>query len=481
MYGIVDCCTNGSSDCNQGVALYGTNGSAQNILSHFGTLNSFGYGTRLQPNQICAYLRIGQHQIISLQYNYYYAQHAVVIYGIEKFDILSVIYYMNPDTDPDYGGLREVPYDNLVSGFKLPFYWDDTLIIGDVVYPDHCFNCIFEPELGEKEQDCGGPCQPCNAPSLGNCTNCKWDEGEEGIDCGGDNCPPCEDVPEERIISSTNKPPSRVMAHKKVSTSGTVEVLSGQDVGFFTSDTGSIVLRPGFYAKTGSDFVARTMDLSGWSRACEYLCPSHKINNYAYRDFWIPFRIFDLLYAVKIVYEIYDNKKRFIYGNKFDITHNGTINLWDGVTGAINTQGNVKHTIYYTVHYCDTTKKDYVHKFVVTDWYDKSSNKEYDEPIHPAPILSTPANNIIHQEETTIPEFSVTPNPNAGTFQLETNFPLSEIDNLKITNTLGVTVYESQHLVSNEIQLQNSAPGLYFVVMVLKDGTALTQKVMVQR
>jgi len=80
-----------------------------------------------------------------------------------------------------------------------------------------------------------------------------------------------------------------------------------------------------------------------------------------------------------------------------------------------------------------------------------------------------------------IPVFSVTPNPNAGTFQLETNFPLSDIDNLKITNTTGAVVYESQHLASNEIQLQNTAPGLYFVVMVLKDGTVLTQKVMVQR
>jgi len=56
-----------------------------------------------------------------------------------------------------------------------------------------------------------------------------------------------------------------------------------------------------------------------------------------------------------------------------------------------------------------------------------------------------------------------------------------DIDHLKITNTVGAVVYESQHLASNEIQLQNTAPGLYFVVMVLKEGTVLTQKVMVQR
>ena len=77
--------------------------------------------------------------------------------------------------------------------------------------------------------------------------------------------------------------------------------------------------------------------------------------------------------------------------------------------------------------------------------------------------------------------FTLIPNPNRGTFQIETNFPLSEISHLKITNTLGLTVYESKNLSSNEIQLPNSVSGLYFVVMVLKDGTVLTQKMMVQR
>jgi hypothetical protein len=46
---------------------------------------------------------------------------------------------------------------------------------------------------------------------------------------------------------------------------------------------------------------------------------------------------------------------------------------------------------------------------------------------------------------------------------------------------LDITVYEAQHLASNEIQLQNANTGLYFVVMILKDGSVLTQKMMVQR
>ena len=81
----------------------------------------------------------------------------------------------------------------------------------------------------------------------------------------------------------------------------------------------------------------------------------------------------------------------------------------------------------------------------------------------------------------TSPLFTLYPNPNLGTFQLETNFPLSHISNLKITNSLGAPVYEAKQLVSNEIQLPNASAGLHFVVMVLVDGTILTQKMVIQR
>jgi len=79
------------------------------------------------------------------------------------------------------------------------------------------------------------------------------------------------------------------------------------------------------------------------------------------------------------------------------------------------------------------------------------------------------------------PNFSLSPNPNTGAFKIETNFPVTEVAHLKITNTLGVPVYETQTLVSNEIQLPNASAGLYFVVVVLNDGTLLNQKMMIQR
>jgi len=90
--------------------------------------------------------------------------------------------------------------------------------------------------------------------------------------------------------------------------------------------------------------------------------------------------------------------------------------------------------------------------------------------------IAIPKNTIIQNSKITI-----IPNPNTGTFQLETNFPLSDIAHLKITNMLGGIVYETKNLTTNTIQLQNTTNGLYFVAVILKDGTMLTQKMMEQR
>ena len=95
--------------------------------------------------------------------------------------------------------------------------------------------------------------------------------------------------------------------------------------------------------------------------------------------------------------------------------------------------------------------------------------------------LETEKSNHLFSRNYIPPKFNLFPNPNPGIFQLETNFPLSDIALIKITNLLGVPVYETQSLVSKEIALQNSGAGLYFVVVVLKNGKILTQKMMVQR
>jgi len=490
-YGIVDCCVDVNQGCNAGgIDLYGGKGSVQAILSYFGTINSIAYPYNYpMPDRIGAYLRNDRPLIISLKNNSNNAQHAVVVYGKDVGYGRDLIYYMDPDLDPKFGGYREETYFKLTTGWLLPYSWFNTLVIGDALYPDHCFNLKCDED--EDDVDCGGlSCEPCKAspPPPDECSNCERNPGEKEVDCGGPNCPPCEDVPEERIINNeVYYHSTEVMALKKI-TAGKygVEVRLGANVSYITSDTGSIVLLPGFTAYKGSNFSAYRKDLSGSSR----ICPEKLCHNIAALSYWCirgwenQLYIYSLLYAVKIEYEIYDEKGRFIYSNAIDIARNGMFRLWDCVTNAIITQGVVSYKIDYTVHYCNETKRDYTHWFVVEDPpYKYNKNKSSNEESEETPPQFSPPNfnNIIHQDGNVTHTFSIIPNPNTGAFQIETNFPLADIANLKITNMLGATVYETQALTSNTIQLQTSATGTFLVVIMLKDGAVLTRKMVVQR
>jgi len=105
-----------------------------------------------------------------------------------------------------------------------------------------------------------------------------------------------------------------------------------------------------------------------------------------------------------------------------------------------------------------------------------SQNNDKKQTMNPNIDLGIETNLFNNNEQ-----ISISPNPNSGTFQLETNFSLSDITNLKVMDMLGVTVYETKNITSNIISLENSAAGFYFVVIILKDGTVLTQKMMKQQ
>jgi len=191
--------------------------------------------------------------------------------------------------------------------------------------------------------------------------------------------------------------------------------------------------------------------------------------------------MYNLFNAVEIEYKIYDTQGLPIYSNSFDISRNGTFQLWNCVTGTANPTGHVWYYIVYDILYCNGASYSDTRNFLVKYPSNKSSNEDPDEPEDPETSLSPPANSITLQDENIALNFVIIPNPNPGTFQIETNFPLEDIANFKITNLLGVPVYETQSLVSNTFQLQNTASGLHFIVAVLKNGTVLTQKMMIQR
>jgi hypothetical protein len=52
---------------------------------------------------------------------------------------------------------------------------------------------------------------------------------------------------------------------------------------------------------------------------------------------------------------------------------------------------------------------------------------------------------------------------------------------IKVINLQGATIYETQQVTSNTIQLPTVASGQLIVAMILKDGVVLTQKMVVQR
>jgi len=163
-----------------------------------------------------------------------------------------------------------------------------------------------------------------------------------------------------------------------------------------------------------------------------------------------------------------------------NITYNGNVFLWDCLDGAITTKGKVTYNIYYIIHYCTGSELNSKYKFVVKYLPEPSKTKPED-PETPPQFSPPHLDNSSLESATAPPNFAIIPNPNTGTFQLETNFPLSNIGNLKVTNFLGVTIYETQNVAEHTIQLQNTASGMFFVVMILKDGSVLTQKMMVQR
>jgi hypothetical protein len=203
--------------------------------------------------------------------------------------------------------------------------------------------------------------------------------------------------------------------------------------------------------------------------------------------------IYNLLYALEFrcdIYnsDIYNSTGEHIYSKiHSNIKSDGNFHIWDCLAGTEYNGSNVPtgrkyFKMKYTISYCKSAA-NFVgkeHNFSVNYVYEKSLPEAPEEPENTTPLLSPTNENTVFQNKNAPPNFSIIPNPNSGTFQLETNFSLSEISNLKISNLIGTPIYETQHVTEQPIQLPNSASGMLFVVIMLKDGAVLTQKMVVQ-
>jgi len=270
-----------------------------------------------------------------------------------------------------------------------------------------------------------------NLTTPAHCFNCKLDEGEDDIDCGGE-CPPCEHAPDRVIINTpTSNLPSEVRATEEISAGNAeVKVLSGQNVDFITA--GTIELLPGFEVEAGGNFNTQMKGNSfEVTTKCSLYCETEYYPNdlIRYQDYFPA--LTDYIAHIK-TYPCLNN-----VGNKYSV------------------------------------------RFYVRD-SKKSSNEESEETENYAPSLTPNIENTIPQNENPSPYFSIIPNPNPGTFRFDTNFPITNIGSIKVINMQGSTVYETQQVTSNALQLPTATSGQFFVVMILKDGSVLTQKMVVQ-
>jgi len=261
-----------------------------------------------------------------------------------------------------------------------------------------------------------------------------------------------------------------------------VKVLAGQDVSFITA--GSIDLFPGFEVEAGADFSTHIKkNIHHVTADCNDLCEHIiKVPNayYRYQDYLY---IDNLVNAEKVEYMIERARpKEFIYSDIVYVTKEGRVALWDLVTGEHSLiPGGTSYIAIIWIYPCKGGAPiGFTLHFYVIQLTDKSLNEEPEETENLNTFSLSDVENMIFLDENAVPNFSIIPNPNPGTFQLETNFPLSDIANLKITSLLGATVYETQNVSSNTIQLQNTAAGQHFVVIILKDGSVLTQKMVIQ-
>ncbi|MCL2436317.1 MAG: C39 family peptidase [Lentimicrobiaceae bacterium] len=473
-----NCCATPSL-CNEGVVLGFDNepNSIKGVLKKFGLLEC-------EIVQTCSWYstieeKLTQNRPLIAHWDlleWPFGAHVVVIYGIKNWDI---VLYMDPSNDPKYGGKRELSWHDFNcylkkegdGGFPNPHWWRGSII----------------PCLSTRDYPCddggggggGGGDDPCS--------NCI--PGEETINCGG-TCTSCGYVggyTNEKNITSTAQLSSEIMAFKRITAGVATTVASGKEVNFITKETGSIVLGPGFTAEEGSNFSTQMKDLSQYERLCGAICYDYILPD-ALTKPSDELYIYNLLYALEFRCDIYNSSGEHIYSKiHSNIISDGDFYIWDclhGVYDGYNVPTGRKYfKMKYAISYCNGAANfsGKEHNFYVDYVYDKSLTEAPEAPETPPQFSPPHPNNIPLHSATAPPQFTILPNPNPGTFQLETNFPLTNIAHLKIITPLGATLYETQTLSSHTIQLPTSATGLHFVVIMLKTGAVLTQKMMIQR
>jgi len=321
-------------------------------------------------------------------------------------------------------------------------------------------------------------------PIPDHCDDCLKNNGEEEVDCGGLDCPPCSDAPQTKsYTTNTQNLPSVTRAVSYIEAGNAdVRVLSGQNVSFITN--GTIALKSGFKVEKGGTFKAK-IEKSGvnMQRECRTYCPPAKYNTFC-RE-WESFHWGNVINAVKYTLHIYQKNtctNNWVYTHTVtgDITEDGTVAFWDMRTGlkrenCFQLYGPVE-TIYYELHITDC--KGNVHNYPLWHFFDIDDRCQKSYNINDEDYNMVLPDSLAN--EVPVEKCVIFPNPNNGSFLIKANFKASEIQNIQVLNFLGQIIYkQSSPISSMNIQLPENAKGNY-IVKIETDTEVIVRKIAVQ-
>ncbi len=324
------------------------------------------------------------------------------------------------------------------------------------------------------------------------CTDCKLNNGETAIDCGGP-CPPCEDAPVNvGYKSSTNSLPSVTLAQNDITagdniTNPTITVEPGQNVEFIAGNT--IHLQKGFHAKKGSNFHAKISNITEEiTRDCQPLCELN-IRNWFCHEWGFYQDLTSATYYVVTIYQFTESYNVIeIYSGSGNINSNGSIHLWNGIDGVnygpswlqnpfafdLYIKGCSGDELFYSHYYFyfiyNCSKSGIDSSLIDSSLYTEYTNKYFND-------TTDYSSKEIQNNDDNLPLdiFESRPNPFNNSTQII--FSIQETTNVRlyITNTFGIEVLE---LVNNElskgihnITIKGSAlaSGIYYCILETKD------------
>ena len=292
------------------------------------------------------------------------------------------------------------------------------------------------------------------------CTDCRTNAGETDIDCGG-RCPPCQQAKSAvKYNYNTSSLPSETRAFESITAgNANIEVLPGQIVKFITA--GTIVLQPGFKVHKNGSFTAdikpRRKDVGSDCNPCVPTLPA-KTAWKACRNPFIPlsWELAGITKAEVNIIRWLNGDLYDVYNKDIDINQNGWVTLWnlydDNVGNLSGSCEQFQYLIYLTD--CHGVRRLYGGFFNVCENCQKS--------------LAHGLQDIEEMEQEIITDIycSIQPNPNNGTFTINTNIDPQEVISVQIFSMLGQSIYKQAGLPNNVIRLPLSASGVFYVEVI---------------